>query len=99
MHWLHDIVARADLAFWAEAGLIVFFVTFLAILIWVYGIRRPRDYEALRSMPLDDDDAPPRSEAPNTRDRSKHHREQEGMNPLLPPRTTVGLSYPKETRR
>lgn len=52
---LSDIMSAAGLTSWAEVGLIISFVTFSAIVAWVFLRRRGR-WEHVRRLPLDDDD-------------------------------------------
>jgi hypothetical protein len=52
---LSDIMSAAGLSSWAEIGLILSVVTFSAIVIWVFVVRRKPSYEHLRELPLEDD--------------------------------------------
>ena len=54
---LADIMSAAGLSSWAELGLILSFVTFSAIVVWVFVVRKKRSYEHLRELPLEDDNA------------------------------------------
>jgi len=54
---LSDIMSAAGLTSWAEIALILCFVTFMLIVVWVFGVRRKASYEHLRELPLDDDTA------------------------------------------
>ncbi len=56
MGMLHEVMAGAGLTFWAEAALLVFFAAFLAVLGWVYGVRRAEDFEPMASLPLEEND-------------------------------------------
>jgi cbb3-type cytochrome oxidase subunit 3 len=58
---LSDIMSAAGLTSWAEIGLVVSFVTFAAIVAYVFVIRSRASYEDARHLPLDDDDAIPRA--------------------------------------
>ena len=52
---LSDIMSAAGLSSWAELGLILSFLTFSAIVVWVFVIRKKPSYEHLRELPLEDD--------------------------------------------
>jgi cbb3-type cytochrome oxidase subunit 3 len=52
---LSDIMSHAGLAGYAEVGLIIFFVVFLAIAARVFSPVRTPHYDAAARMPLDDD--------------------------------------------
>ncbi|MCU0303710.1 MAG: cbb3-type cytochrome c oxidase subunit 3 [Thermoanaerobaculales bacterium] len=52
---LSDIMGAAGLASWAEIGLVVSFITFAAIVLYVFVIRSRASYEDARHLPLDDD--------------------------------------------
>ncbi|MEN8162941.1 MAG: cbb3-type cytochrome c oxidase subunit 3 [Acidobacteriota bacterium] len=52
---LSDVVSGAGLHSWSELGLIVSFVTFVALLIWLFVIRRGPVFEQERNLPLEDD--------------------------------------------
>ena len=54
---LADIMSAAGLSSWAEIGLILSVVTFSAIVVWVFVVRRNPSYEHLRELPLEDDNA------------------------------------------
>ena len=53
---LSDIMGAAGLTSWAEIGLIISFVTFAAIVAYVFVIRSRASYEDARHLPLDDED-------------------------------------------
>jgi cbb3-type cytochrome oxidase subunit 3 len=55
---LSDVMSAAGLSSWAELGLILCFITFAAIVLWVFVIRRRRSYEHARGLPLDNGAAP-----------------------------------------
>jgi cbb3-type cytochrome oxidase subunit 3 len=55
---LSDVMSAAGLSSWAELGLILCFITFAAIVFWVFVIRRRRSYEHARGLPLDNGAAP-----------------------------------------
>jgi cbb3-type cytochrome oxidase subunit 3 len=54
---LSDIMSAAGLTSWAEIGLVISFVTFAAIVAYVFVVRSRASYEDARQLPLDDDDA------------------------------------------
>ena len=54
---LSDIMGAAGLSSWAEIALILCFITFSAIVVWVFVVRKKRSYEHLRELPLEDDNA------------------------------------------
>jgi hypothetical protein len=55
---LSDIMSAAGLASWAEAGLVLSFVTFAAIGLRVLLARRTPATERLRRLPLEDVETP-----------------------------------------
>ena len=52
---LSDIMSAAGLGSWAELALIVSFLTFVAIVVWVFR-RRRSSWDHLRQLPLEPDD-------------------------------------------
>ena len=52
---LSDIMGAAGLASWAELGLVISFLTFAAIVVYVYVVRRRASYEEARQLPLETD--------------------------------------------
>jgi cbb3-type cytochrome oxidase subunit 3 len=52
---LSDIMGAAGLTSWAEIGLIISFVTFAAIVAYVFIVRSKDSYEEDRNLPFDDD--------------------------------------------
>jgi cbb3-type cytochrome oxidase subunit 3 len=52
---LSDIISAAGLTSWAEVGLVISFVTFIAIVVYVFVIRSRSSFEEERNLPLDDD--------------------------------------------
>ncbi len=52
---ISDVVSGAGLHSWSEMGLIVCFITFVALLIWLFVIRRGPTFEEESRLPLDDD--------------------------------------------
>jgi cbb3-type cytochrome oxidase subunit 3 len=55
---LSDVMSATGLSSWAELGLILCFITFAAIVFWVFVIRRRRSYEHARGLPLDNGASP-----------------------------------------
>jgi cbb3-type cytochrome oxidase subunit 3 len=53
---LSDIMAAAGLTSWAEVGLIISFLTFAAIVAYVFIARSRTSYEEDRNLPFNDDD-------------------------------------------
>ena len=53
---LSDIMGAAGLASWAEVGLIISFLTFAAIVAYVFVVRSRASYEDERNLPFNDDD-------------------------------------------
>ena len=53
---LSDIMGAAGLATWAELGLIISFITFAAIVAYVFVVRSRASYEDERNLPFNDDD-------------------------------------------
>ena len=53
---LTDIMSAAGLTTWAELGLILCFITFVAIVMWVFAVRKKPSYEHQRRLPLDDNE-------------------------------------------
>jgi cbb3-type cytochrome oxidase subunit 3 len=70
---LSDVMSAAGLESWAEVGLVVCFVTFLALLFWLFVIRRGPAFDSESRLPLADDDPAALSGA--------DPRTQEGHNP------------------
>ena len=52
---LSDIMGAAGLASWAELGLVISFLTFAAIVVYVYVVRSRASYEEARQLPLEND--------------------------------------------
>jgi cbb3-type cytochrome oxidase subunit 3 len=53
---LSDVMGAANLAIYAEVGLLIFFLVFVLI-VWRL-LRKNTDWEHARRLPLDDDDPP-----------------------------------------
>jgi cbb3-type cytochrome oxidase subunit 3 len=51
---LTDIVSAAGLSSWTELALILCFITFAAIVLWVFLMRSKRSYDHLRNLPLEE---------------------------------------------
>lgn len=52
---LRDVVAGAGIAIYAEAALILFLITFFAVVLRIWA-RRPADDMRMAQLPLEDDD-------------------------------------------
>ena len=52
---LSDVMSAAGLSSWAEVALVLCFLTFAAIVVWVFVVRSKPSYDHLRELPLDDD--------------------------------------------
>ena len=53
---LSDVMGAADLVSFAEIGLVISFLTFAAIVVYVFIVRSKASYEEARKLPLDDGD-------------------------------------------
>ena len=51
---LTDVMSAAGLSSWTEVALILCFITFAAIVLWVFVVRRKPSYEHARQLPLED---------------------------------------------
>jgi cbb3-type cytochrome oxidase subunit 3 len=51
---LSDVMSAAGLTSWAEVALVISFLTFVAIVVYVFWRRRPR-WEHARHLPLEGD--------------------------------------------
>ena len=51
---LTDVMSAAGLASWTELALILCFVTFTAIVVWVFFMRSKPSYDHVRNLPLED---------------------------------------------
>ena len=65
---LSDIMSAAGLSSWAEVGLVVSFLTFVAIVIYVFW-RRRSSWEHARHLPLEGDAPTDRRESHQGEDR------------------------------
>jgi len=52
---LSDIMSAAGFSSWAEVGLVISLLTFAAIVVYVFFIRRKSSWDHLRNLPLEDD--------------------------------------------
>ncbi len=53
---LTDVMSAAGLTTWTELALILCFITFVAIVVWVFAVRTKPSYEHHRRLPLDGDE-------------------------------------------
>jgi cbb3-type cytochrome oxidase subunit 3 len=53
---LTDVMSAAGLSSWTELALILCFITFAAIVVWVFFVRSKPSYDQVRTLPLEDDD-------------------------------------------
>lgn len=67
---LSDIMSAMRLEAFAEVGLVIFFIAFIAVVVRLYVTKREeRTYEKARFMPLNDDEPlDPRGAPPADRD-------------------------------
>jgi len=54
---LTDVMSAAGLSSWTEIALILCFITFAAIVVWVFFVRSKPSYDHVRNLPLDDNGA------------------------------------------
>jgi cbb3-type cytochrome oxidase subunit 3 len=54
---LSDAVGSAGLSVYAEVALVIFFATFVGIVIWTFARRNKARYDKMRGMPLENDEA------------------------------------------
>lgn len=59
---LSDIVSGSGFHQWSEIGLIISFSAFIALLIWLFVIRKGRSFEHESRLPLEDTPARPTSD-------------------------------------
>ncbi len=52
---LTDVMSAAGLTSWTELALILCFITFAAIVVWVFFVRSKPSYDHVRNLPLEDD--------------------------------------------
>jgi cbb3-type cytochrome oxidase subunit 3 len=51
---LTDIMSAAGLSSWTEVALILCFITFAAIVLWVFVVRNKVSYDRMRNLPLEE---------------------------------------------
>jgi cbb3-type cytochrome oxidase subunit 3 len=51
---LTDIMSAAGLSSWTELALILCFITFAAIVLWVFVVRSKLSYDHMRNLPLEE---------------------------------------------
>ena len=56
---LSDVMSAAGFVSWAEIGLVVSFLTFAAIVAYVFIYRSKASYEDARHLPLDENEKHP----------------------------------------
>ena len=54
---LTDVMSAAGLTSWTEVALVLCFVTFAAIVLWVFVVRSKLSYDHMRNLPLDENSA------------------------------------------
>jgi len=54
---LTDIMSASGLSSWTELALILCFITFAAIVLWVFVMRSKLSYDHMRNLPLDENSA------------------------------------------
>ena len=54
---LTDIMSAAGLSSWTEVALILCFITFAAIVLWVFVVRSKVSYDHMRNLPLEENKA------------------------------------------
>ena len=54
---LTDIMSAAGLSSWTELALVLCFITFAAIVLWVFVVRSKPSYDDMRNLPLDENSA------------------------------------------
>ena len=54
---LTDVMSAAGLSSWTEVALILCFITFAAIVLWVFVVRSKRSYDDIRNLPLEENGA------------------------------------------
>ena len=74
---LSDVVSGAGLHSWSELGLIVSFITFVALLIWLFVVRRGPVFEKESHLPLEDDRLAEMPEVLDSPDASENAEEVE----------------------
>jgi len=54
---LTDIMSAAGLSSWTEVALILCFISFAAIVLWVFVVRNKISYDHMRNLPLEENSA------------------------------------------
>ena len=54
---LTDIMSAAGLSSWTELALVLCFITFAAIVLWVFVVRSNPSYDDMRNLPLEENNA------------------------------------------
>jgi cbb3-type cytochrome oxidase subunit 3 len=54
---LTDVMSAAGLSSWTELALILCFITFAAIVLWVFVVRSKLSYDHMRNLPLEENGA------------------------------------------
>jgi len=54
---LTDIMSAAGLSSWTELALVLCFITFAAIVLWVFVVRSKPSYDDMRNLPLEENNA------------------------------------------
>lgn len=62
---LSDVMSAANLAIYAEVGLLIFFLVFVAVAVRVL-MRRPSAYDEVSRIPLSDEPVVPRTRRPSS---------------------------------
>jgi cbb3-type cytochrome oxidase subunit 3 len=52
---LTDIMSAAGLSSWTEVALVLCFITFTAIVFWVFVVRSKPSYDHISQLPLDNE--------------------------------------------
>lgn len=56
---LSDVVSGADLSTWPQIALVIFFAAFVAIVVYLFLVRRKGSFEEQRNLPLEGDPKEP----------------------------------------
>ena len=51
---LTDVMSAAGLSSWTEVALVLCFITFAAIVLWVFVMRGKHSYDDIRNLPLEE---------------------------------------------
>jgi cbb3-type cytochrome oxidase subunit 3 len=54
---LTDVMSAAGLSSWTEVALVLCFITFAAIVLWVFFVRSKPSYDDIRNLPLEENGA------------------------------------------